>query len=211
MDLALFDFDGTLTDREMYVPYLEQAVPRPRLALGKLLLAPLGIGYRLGWIPANWVRAAAIRFGLTGLPLTHLQASGVAFAEQVLPATIRPEALARLRWHQARGDTVVVVSGALEVALAPWCAQHGVELLASRLDLRDGIATGRHAGAQCVREEKARRVRERFDLSRFETIHAYGDTPEDEALLALAHRRWYRGQERTASRDDATAALDPAA
>jgi len=35
------------------------------------------------------------------------------------------------------------------------------------------------------------------DLSRFDTIHAYGDTPEDEAMLALAQRRWYCGQERT--------------
>jgi len=57
-------------------------------------------------------------------------------------------------------------------------------------------STGRYAGAQCVNEEKVRRVRERFDLSHFATIHAYGDTPEDEALLALAHRRWYRWQER---------------
>jgi phosphatidylglycerophosphatase C len=197
MDLALFDFDGTITDREMFVPYLEQAVPRRRLLLGKALLTPLGIGYRLGWIRANLVRAAVIRFGLTGLPLAHLQASGTVFAERVLPATIRPEALQRLRWHQARGDTVVVVSGALEIALAHWCAQHDVELIASRLEIRDGIATGRYVGAQCVSDEKARRVRERFDLVRFDTIHAYGDTPEDEALLALAHRRWYRGQERT--------------
>ena len=212
MDLALFDFDGTITDREMYIPYLEQAVPRRRLALGKVLLAPLAIGYKLGWIPANWVRAAAVRFGLTGLSRAHLRASGVAFAEQVLPATIRPEALQRLRWHQARGDTVVVVSGALEIALAHWCAQHGVELIASRLEIHDDIATGRYAGAQCVREEKVRRVRERFDLSRFETIHAYGDTPEDEAMLALAHRRWYRGQERTAPHTaNAAATLDEAA
>jgi HAD superfamily hydrolase (TIGR01490 family) len=196
MDLALFDFDGTITDREMFAPYLVQAATPGRLALGKLLLAPLVVGYKLGWLSPNLVRAVAIRFSLTGFSLAHLQASGVAFAEQVLPATIRPETLERLRWHQARGDTVVVVSGALEVALAHWCAQHDVELIASRLDIRDGIATGRYLGAQCVREEKVRRVRERFDLSRFATIHAYGDTPEDEAMLALAHRRWYRGEER---------------
>jgi HAD superfamily hydrolase (TIGR01490 family) len=198
LDLALFDFDGTITDREMFAAYLVQAATPRRLALGKVLLAPLVIGYKLGWLSPNRVRAAAIRFSLSGLPLARLQASGVAFAEQVLPTTIRPEALERLRWHQARGDIVVVVSGALEVALAPWCAQHGVELIASRLEIRDGTATGRYLGAQCAGAEKARRVRERYDLAGFDTIHAYGDTPEDEALLALAHRRWYRGQERTA-------------
>jgi HAD superfamily hydrolase (TIGR01490 family) len=196
MDLALFDFDGTITDREMFAAYLVQAATPRRLAVGRWLLAPLVIGYKLGCLSPGLVRAAAIRFSLTGASLVHLQASGVAFAERVLPPTLRPQALERLRWHQAQGDTVVIVSGALEVALSHWCAQHGVELIASRLEIRDGVATGRYAGAQCVREEKVRRIRERFDLARFGTIHAYGDTPEDEAMLALAHRRWYRWQER---------------
>lgn len=196
MDLALFDFDGTITDREMFAPYLVQAATPWRLAIGRVVLAPLVAGYKLRLLPPDLVRAVAVRFSLSGMALAHLQASGTAFAERVLPATIRPHALERLHWHQVRGDKVVVVSGALEVALSEWCAQHGVELLASRLEIRDGIATGRYAGAQCLRGEKARRIHERFDLSCFDTIHAYGDTPEDEAMLALAHRRWYRWQER---------------
>ena len=51
---------------------------------------------------------------------------------------------------------------------------------------------------RCLRPdgaEKARRVRERYDLSRYPVVHAYGDTHEDRDLLALAHRRWYRGRE----------------
>lgn len=209
-DLALFDFDGTITNREMFAAYLVQAATPRRLMLGRVLLAPLVIGYKLRWLRPDFVRAVATRFSLGGASLAHLQASGVAFAERVLPATIRPGALERLRWHQDRGDTVVVVSGAFEIALAHWCAQHGVALLASRLDIRDGIATGRYAGAQCVGAEKARRIRESFDLDRFAIIHAYGDTPEDEAMLALAHRRWYRGQERVAH-DAPSGPLDAAA
>jgi phosphoserine phosphatase len=43
-----------------------------------------------------------------------------------------------------------------------------------------------------VGEEKARRVREQYALSSFDAVHAYGDTPEDAALLALADERWFR-------------------
>ena len=192
----------------MFAPYLVQTATPLRLALGKVLLAPLVVGYKLGWLDPSLVRAIVIRFSLSGVSLAHLQACAVTFADRILPATIRPEVLERLRWHQARGDTVVVVSGGREVALAHWCAQHDVELIGSRLKVRNGIATGRYLGAQCVREEKARRVRERFDLHHFDTIHAYGDTPEDEAMLDLAHRRWYRGRERVAT---AQAVLDEAA
>ena len=210
-NLAFFDFDGTVTDREMFVAYLKQAATPLRLWVGRLVLAPLLAGYKLRVLKPNHVRAVAIAFSLRGRSEAHLRASAEHFAEKVLPPTLRPEALERMRWHQAQGDRVVVVSGALEIALSPWCGRHGVELIASRLEMRNGIATGRYLGAQCVGEEKARRIRERFELSSFRTIYAYGDTPEDEAMLALAHRCWYRGAERTAGTESATAALDEAA
>ena len=38
-------------------------------------------------------------------------------------------------------------------------------------------------------------MRERFDLDRFETVYAYGDTPEDREMLSLAQRKYYRWKE----------------
>ena len=195
MDLALFDFDGTITTRELMPDFMYQAVPRRRLAWGRVLLAPLIVGYKLGLVSGSVVRAAIVRVGLAGMPLVEFEAHGERFARETIPAALRPEMLARLDWHRQRGDTIAVVSGAFDVYLRPWCEAHGLTLLCSSLAHRDHRLTGRYAGSQCVRKEKARRVRATFDLSHFETIHAYGDTPEDRELLALAHRRHYRGRE----------------
>lgn len=195
MDLALFDFDGTITDREMFVPFLKLVAPPPRLVLGKLALAPMLAGYRMGLVSGPRIRAAAVRVALTGMPLAAVERGGVAFADAVLPGVLRPAMLERIGWHRSRGDVVVVVSAALEVALAPWCATHGLELLGSRLEQRNGVLTGRYLGAQCAGDEKVRRVLERYDPAPYETIHAYGDTPEDFAMLALADRRHYRGRD----------------
>jgi phosphatidylglycerophosphatase C len=194
-DLALFDFDGTLTTREMLPDFFRRAIPRPRLWIGTVLLAPLIVGYRLGWVPGTWVRAAIVRVGLKGLPLADYRRHGEAFATEVLPGVLRPEAMARLRWHQARGDTVVVVSGAFDVYLEPWGRQHGVDVICSALAHDGRHLTGRYQGAQCVRAEKPARVLARYDLSAFHRVHAYGDTVEDLDLLALAHHRHYRGRE----------------
>jgi HAD superfamily phosphoserine phosphatase-like hydrolase len=103
----------------------------------------------------------------------------------------------RIAAHRANGDVVVVVSGAYDVYLKHWCTTHGLDLIASTLEVRDGRLTGRYLGAQNVLAEKARRVRERYDLATYREIHAHGDTPEDEGLLALAQRRFYRGVEMT--------------
>lgn len=194
MNLALFDFDGTITTREMMPDFMVAAVPPLRLALGRVLLAPWVIGYKLGLVSGVSVRRVIVRFGFSGVTEAALSQVGQRFAAEVLPGVLRPQAMERIAWHKAQGDTVVVVSGALDVYLAHWCRAHDLALLCSTLETREGKLTGRYAGAQCVRAEKARRVAEHYDLSRYPLVYAYGDTPEDEDLLALAHRRYYRWQ-----------------
>ena len=193
MDLALFDFDGTLTTRETFPDFMRHAVARPRLLLGGVLLAPVVFGYRRGWVAGNPTRTSVVQVGLRGVDATRLRAKGATFARNVLPGLLRAEAMARLAWHRERGDRVVVVSGGLDVYLVPWCAAQGVEVLCSVLAERDGRITG-YAGAQCVGEEKVRRVRALCDPQAYTAIHAYGDTHEDQAMLAMANHRTYRGQ-----------------
>lgn len=60
MNLALFDFDGTITTRETYADFMQLAVAPRRLAFGKLLLAPLIVGYRLGLISATRARSGIV-------------------------------------------------------------------------------------------------------------------------------------------------------
>ena len=192
MDLALFDFDGTITDRETFGPFVEAAVPRRRLAIGKCVLALLVIGYRLGLVPGTVVRAAVVRVGFSGLRVAALESTAEAFANDVLPTLLRPEALRRIDWHRQRGDRIIVVSGAFDLYLQPWCRRQGLELLCSVLDVRDGHLTGHYRGRQCVGAEKVHRVRQACDLASFRRSHAYGDTREDLELLSLAHDRYYR-------------------
>ncbi|MGO4503043.1 MULTISPECIES: HAD family hydrolase [unclassified Dyella] len=195
MNLALFDFDGTITTREMFRPFIEFAVSPRRRALGGALLAPMVAGYKLGWVSPNLMRRSAVQLGFRGVPETHAHARGEQFARDVLPGVLRPQALERIQWHKAQGDRVVVVSGALDVYMSHWCRTHDLELLCSQLEARDGQLTGRYRGEQCVNAEKARRVRAAYDLAAYPVVYAYGDTPEDQHLLSIAHRRYFQWQE----------------
>lgn len=195
MNLALFDFDGTITDRELFADFVAGAVPAHRLRLGRWLFMPMVLGYKLGLVSGSTIRARVARFGFQGLDVATAEQAGRRFADEVLPGAIRPEALQRIAWHREQGDTVVVVSGAFDLYLRHWCERHGLDWICSALEAEDGVLTGRYRGAQCVGAEKPRRVGERYDLSRYGQIYAYGDTREDLDMLALAHRRWYRWQE----------------
>lgn len=191
--LALFDFDGTITTRETLPDFLRFATPPRRLHLGKLLFVLPVLAYKLKLLPVSVLRILLVRYAFGGLPRAAIEDAGRRFAVTVLPALVRPEMQARIESHRACGDTVVVVSGGFDVYLAPWCEAQGVELVCSSLEYDADRMTGRYAGPQCVAGEKAHRVRQHYDLAAYREVHAHGDTHEDHALLALAHRATCRG------------------
>lgn len=194
-NLALFDFDGTITSTDTFTPFIFHAVEPTRMALGKIVLSPLIAAYKLGLVPASVMRRSIVRFGFRGRRYTDVKAAGLRYARSRLSCVVRTKALERIRWHHAQGDVVVVVSASLDVYLADWCRELGVDLVCTELEERQGLLTGRYRGGDCSGHEKARRVRQRYDLKGFETIYAYGDTSEDEAMLALAHQPYYRWSE----------------
>lgn len=192
MQLALFDFDHTVTTCDTYARFLRGVATPAQLASAKWTVGPWLVGYRVKLLSAECIRRRVTAQVFPGRMPHEIEAQGVAFAREALPALVRPEVMARIGWHRQQGHDVVLVSGSLDAYLRPWCAQHGLALLCNTLEVQDGRLTGRYA-VRDIGAHKAEEVRRRYDLSRYARIHAYGDSREDRPMLALAHERWYRG------------------
>jgi HAD superfamily hydrolase (TIGR01490 family) len=195
MDLALFDFDGTITTRGTYPGFVRFAVPRVRQLVGGIGLSPLIAGYHGRIVSDETIRAAMSRVGFRGDDPHRLRRLGERYAQEVLPSLVRAAARDRIAWHQARGDRVVVVSAALDVYLEPWCHALGLDVVCTTLEIRNGRLTGRYAGGDCCGREKAVRVRERYAPGDYDAIFAYGDTEDDREMLEMADQRWFRWQQ----------------
>jgi HAD superfamily hydrolase (TIGR01490 family) len=195
MNLALFDFDGTITDRDTFSSFLRFNLRPHRVVLSALFLSPVVLCYRLGLMTARQARPIASRLRFNDEPVDSIRRLGSRYAAEVLPGVVRGQALERIEWHQRQGDTVVVVSASLDAYLGPWCAGIGVDLLCTELEEHDGRLTGRYRHGDCSGPAKARRIRECYDLSRYAVIYAYGDTNDDREMLELAHRKFYRWRE----------------
>jgi HAD superfamily hydrolase (TIGR01490 family) len=195
MDLALFDFDGTITAKGTYPGFISFAVRPGRKLLGGLVLSPLILGHRAGLVSDRAIRKAMSRVAFWRERPERLRQLGGQYANEILPNLIRPMALERIAWHKARGDRIVVVSASLDVYLEPWCRRLGVDVICTRLETRGGRVTGRYLHGDCCGELKARRVRERCALTEYATIYAYGDTEEDRQMLEMANRMFFRWQE----------------
>ena len=195
MNLALFDFDGTITFRDTFTPFLHYAVDPRRIAVAKVVLTPVIAGYRLGILSASAGRASAAAFGFRGRREADVRQAGSNYARDVLPGVIRPKALERINWHKAQGDVVVVVSASLDVYLAAWCHRFELDVICTELEVRDGTLTGRYRRGDCSGKEKSRRILEKYKIRDYPVVYAYGDTQEDHDMLSLANRKYFRWRE----------------
>jgi phosphatidylglycerophosphatase C len=196
MDLALIDFDGTITTKGVYPEFLRFAVPRRRKLTAGTLVSPLIAAYRCGLISESAIRVVLSRASFQGEDPARVQALGERFVRDVLPGLIRPIALERIAWHKDRGDRVVVVSASLDAYLIPWCQALAIDLICTELEIASGgRLTGRYLQGDCYGPEKVRRIRERLPLDDYGVVYAYGDTEDDRAMLDLADRKYFRWQE----------------
>ena len=193
MNLALFDFDHTLTSVDTYGRFLRTIATPRQLSEAKWKVGPWLAGYRLGLVSAAALRGRVTRLAFQGGSQQEVMQSGEQYASDFLPGVMRPDMLRRLQQHQSQGDEVVIVSGSLDAYLQPWCAQHGLALLCNRLESKDGMLTGRYEAGDCG-ADKVARILARYDLQTYAHITAYGDSREDLPMLALAQERWYRGR-----------------
>jgi len=192
MNLALFDFDGTVTSGDTWTPFLRFALRLPRILVGQVVMIPVAVGYRLRMVSASTARQLAARIGFHGEDAATVRRLGITYATTELPGTVRQSALERIEWHKSQGDDVVVVSASLDVYLGPWCESHDVACICTTLEERGGILTGKYVNGDCSGAEKVRRIRQRYELARYALVYAYGDSREDREMLELAHKKYYR-------------------
>ncbi|MGR5193213.1 HAD family hydrolase [Vibrio rotiferianus] len=192
--LALFDFDGTITDEDMFSAFLHYAVSGPRKWFGNVVILPFYALFKTGIIPAKRMRPIASFIAFSGRSTEQVSALGAQFAQEVIAQHIRPEAQAQLDWHQTQGDTIVVVSASLNAYLSPWCKSLGYQLLCSELLGDSKHISGFYLSGDCSLGRKVERVKAAFDLNKYQAIYAYGDTHEDIPMLKLADHRMMNWQ-----------------
>jgi phosphatidylglycerophosphatase C len=185
--IAFFDFDGTITTRDSFLEIIRFTKGNPAFLIGFLVLSPWILFMRLGLLSNSRAKERVMQYFFGGLPEKDFKAGCERFTRDRLPSLIRVKAMEKIREHQQNGCTVVVVSASPRLVLETWCIHTGIECIATELELINERVTGNIRGKNCHGPEKVRRIRERFALDQYDAIYAYGDSPGDKPLLALAN------------------------
>ena len=190
--LALFDFDGTITKDDSLLKFLRFAVGDVKFIIGLFFLSPILVLYKLKLIPNYKAKQRMLSWFLKGYSEDEFRKIANEYSLNYIDKIVRPKAMQKIAWHKEQGHKIVVVSASMECWLKPWCDKNELELIATKLEIKNGIVTGRFKTKNCYGIEKAVRVREIYNLDDYDHIYAYGDSRGDTELLELAHTKNFR-------------------
>ncbi len=193
MNLALFDFDGTITKKDSWHDFMDFVSKKHRLTgLKMLLFLPIIILDAIGFNPKGKFTELFLMFCFKGWKKEYFDELAKSYAETKLEKLIRQNALEQINKHKINGDKIVVVTASLDSWISDWCKKNEIELISSILEVNEGLITGKLIGEICSGEGKVKRIQEKYDLDDYETVYAYGDTSGDKAMLELADIAYYR-------------------
>ena len=190
--IAFFDFDGTITTKDTLLEIIKFQRGKAAFYLGFLLHSPWLIAYKMNLFPNDEVKQKMLTYFFGGMKEQLFQEKCDLFAEEKLPRLIRPGALTEIGNLRTRGFEIVVVSASAGNWLRKWTSQLSLKLIATRLEIKDGLITGRIEGKNCHGEQKVFSIRQGWELSDYEEIYAYGDSSGDRPMLALATQSFYK-------------------
>jgi glycosyltransferase 2 family protein len=192
--IAVFDVDGTLLRGDC----LWLAARRSRGPIGQLVAAVACLPWLIGWqlklvSTARFKQQAIAAFQICEA-FNRAEDHGLGTFDWLmeLRGQLLPDALGRLRWHQARGDRVLLCSASPRMLVQPLAAWLGVELLCTELQRINGYWQPTLASANCKGPEKVLRLRAHLGPLEGLEIEAYGDSKGDRELLLAAERPHYR-------------------
>lgn len=189
--LALFDFDGTITTDDSLLKFIRFVVGDSRFLVGLFVLSPILIAYKLKLIPNYKAKQKMLSWFFKGYKEKEFRKVADEYSLKHIENILRPKAMQKIEWHKEQGHKVVVVSASIECWLKPWCSLYALDLIATRLKITDTVS-GEFLTKNCHGAEKVNRIKEQYNLEKFDYIYVYGDSSGDKEMLELADEKYYK-------------------
>lgn len=188
---AFYDVDGTLIKTNVVHAYAYYAINSPRFTDRLARAASLVASLPLYWVADKYDRKLfndAFYRNYAGFGEDRLVVLGQEVFENVLKPNVFEGARELIQRSREQGREQILVTGAIDYVTEPLAEYLGVDdWVANRLELKDGVATGRLVQPMMAGANKAlwvRRFAEKkgYDLDR---CFAYADSGSDLPMLSV--------------------------
>jgi HAD superfamily hydrolase (TIGR01490 family) len=184
--VAYFDFDGTLSKYDTFMALLCYCSSYWKLLLYLPQLLSIFMRYKIKSISTLTAKEHCLSLLLKNTRLVDFASKATEFLHKKIDKNLHAAVYARLEWHREHQHTVVIVSANLAPYLQIFATQHKImHVIATELEVKDGIITGKFSTKNCSEGEKVHRIKEFLNLNAliFDYSFGYGNSRGDKELL----------------------------
>lgn len=188
--LVVFDFDGTLTEKDTFIEFAKMSVGTLGLTRAIIKNAYYLAAWKCRLTAGGYAKEKLFASLYAGKTHEWLKKKGELFAT-VISDFERADMVNTLDEHISKGDLVYIVSASMPEWITSWASRHSVptdHVIGTLCEVNnDGIITGKFASCNCYGSEKVKRLSQTVgDLSNYH-ITAYGDSNGDKEMFAIAN------------------------
>ncbi|CAA6802164.1 MAG: Phosphoserine phosphatase (EC [uncultured Campylobacterales bacterium] len=191
-EIAFFDFDGTITKKDSFIQFIIFSVGVWRFLLGFFILLPILILYKIKLISNYKAKEYVLTYFFKNMRIEDFDKICKNFSEQKIDKMIRVKALKKLNYYKNLDYEVVIVSASIENYLIHWCEKNKLKLIATSIEVKNNLITGKLLSKNCYGKEKVVRIKKLYNLEDFHNIYAYGDSRGDREMLRLTNLSFYK-------------------
>lgn len=190
--LALFDFDGTITQKDTFIAFIKFTHGNAAYWMGLWILSPYLALYALKLIRNDKAKTFMFKYFYGGWEYDRFKKAGEDFCEKILPTILRKSAIEKIQFHKEKDHRIILVTASAKEWIAPWCKKIGIEIISTEVEIINDKISGQLSTANCYGPEKVNRIKSVLKTEEYTTIYAYGDSNGDKEMLALAQQPHYK-------------------
>lgn len=185
MATVFVDLDGTLTQKDSYLPFLFYCSKEFGLRMGSTLLLPIFLLlYWIGAVTNARLKEAFLQSVLAGVPVERLRPIVEGYVASLVERGLNRKLVQAIQDHLKRGDRVILVSASFDLYVERLAERLGIpDVVCTRAEVRDGIVTGRIRGENCHGQEKVQRLEALLAPAEWAASILYTDHHSDLPLL----------------------------
>ena len=126
--IAIFDFDGTITKGDTFLPFLLYSFGIWKTSFIIIRAFPYLLAFALNLVSNQYAKENYLSFFLKKFDIEKLKHISEEFVEQNFDNHLRKNMISRLKWHQSQDHITVLISASLSVYIEPWAKKYNFSL-----------------------------------------------------------------------------------
>lgn len=191
--IAIFDFCNTIINFHSANYFVDFVRIRHATFLNQLLpiLDPLfKVCVRLKLITSTKYKSIKVFF-LKGIRVSDIENIINEYKYYLITCENR-KVVEKINWHKKRGDFLVIASGGYSIYLEKYAKEKKIDkIIATDLEIKKGKFTGFIKGADCMGEEKVKKLMQTLNIEKYNLndSYVYSDDLSDKLIFDLVGNR----------------------